>query len=367
MKTLYLHIGTPKTGTSAIQHFLLKNRSVLEAHGYCFPDLPCRYTYARNNRNGYFLTAHTGYQKGFGQISRCFETYDNVILTEETLWRHLCVHPQIAADLKAHAQDNGYQIQIIVYLRAQDEFIVSLWKENVKHRKHALTLTFQERLPQVLENESFILEYASRLDELAAVFGPEHLTVRRYERSSWKNGLVIDDFLECVGLEHTQEYQELESLKNPSLSENTVEIKRIINKETSFSQDENKYLYQFLRRISEDSAAVYPSSVLSKDESLEILNRFSDENTRVAEAYINDGRPLFNDQPGDRVKWSPDNPYLRDDIIRFFSLVTMDLKRENTQLKSELSDLKNDVKEMQEKLKHPLQTLIRHLFRHKKD
>lgn len=395
MKTLYLHIGTPKTGTSAIQHFLLKNRSVLEAHGYCFPDLPCQYTYARNNRNGYFLTAHTGYQKGFGQISRCFETYDNVILTEETLWRHLYVHPQIAADLEAHARKNGYRIQIIVYLRAQDEFIVSLWKENVKHRKHALTLTFQERLPQVLENESFILEYASRLDELASVFGSEHLTVRRYERSSWKNGLIIDDFLECVGLEHTQEYQELDALKNPSLSENTVEIKRVINKEPSFTQDENRYLYRFLRRISEDSAAAYPSSVLSKEASLEILNRFSDENTRAAETYINDGRPLFNDQPVDRVTWSPDNPYLRDDIIRFFSLAAVDLKRENTQLKDELSDLKNDIHEMhkeldrlqkktsgltkdiqknhqlllalKEKLKHPVQTLIRHLLHRKKD
>lgn len=395
MKTLYLHIGTPKTGTSAIQHFLLKNRTVLEDHGFCFPELPCRYTYARNNRNGYFLTAHSGYEKGFQQLENYFEIYDNIILTEETLWRHLYVHPQIAADLSAHARQHGYRIQIIVYLRRQDDFIISLWKENVKHRKHALTLTFQERLPQVLENEAFILQYASRLEDLAAVFGKEHLTVRRYEKSQWKNGLIIDDFLDCVGLEHTPDFQELETFKNPSLSENTVEIKRIINKEPSFTQEENRYLYRFLRQISADSSAAYPCSMLSKEESQELLNLFSDENARAAEAFFPDGEPLFHDQKDDLVKWTPDNPFLQEDIIRFVSVAIVDLHRENMQLKTdrsieelqntvlrqskEIKELKQQLRDMKklceknhrqfllfkDKLKHPFRTLFHRLSRRK--
>lgn len=395
MKTLYLHIGTPKTGTSAIQHFLLKNRTVLEDHGYCFPELPRQYTYARNNRNGYFLTARTGYLKGLKQIEDLFALFDNIVLTEETLWRYLYVHPQVAADLSEHANLHGYRIQIIVYLRSQDDFIVSLWKEKVKHRKHALTLTLQERLSQVLEQEDFILQYASRLDDLAATFGPEHLTVRRYEKSQWKNGLIIDDFLSCIGLEHTPDFQDLVALKNPSLSENTVEIKRIINKETSLTEEENRYLYRFLRQISSDSSSSYPCSMLSKEESGAILDRFSDENARVAENYIRDGKPLFNDVRDDLPKWTPDNILLREDIIRFFSLAVIDLHRENEQLKNNLTNdhllqmvdeqkaeieaLKKQLRELRkitkqnhlqflslkEKLKHPFHTLFHRLSNRK--
>ena len=34
MKTLYLHIGSPRTGTTSIQHFCHVNKDVLEEKGY---------------------------------------------------------------------------------------------------------------------------------------------------------------------------------------------------------------------------------------------------------------------------------------------------------------------------------------------
>lgn len=37
MKTLYLHIGTPKTGTSAIQIFCKDNQETLKKQGYYYP------------------------------------------------------------------------------------------------------------------------------------------------------------------------------------------------------------------------------------------------------------------------------------------------------------------------------------------
>lgn len=37
MKTLYLHIGTPKTATTSIQSFCYQNREILEKQGFYYP------------------------------------------------------------------------------------------------------------------------------------------------------------------------------------------------------------------------------------------------------------------------------------------------------------------------------------------
>ena len=53
--TLYLHIGTPKTGSSAIQDFLAENTRQLEKEQYVFPDFGVRYYKVRAGRNGRWL------------------------------------------------------------------------------------------------------------------------------------------------------------------------------------------------------------------------------------------------------------------------------------------------------------------------
>ena len=39
MNKLYLHLGTPKTATTAIQYFLHNNNGKLQESGYEFPDM----------------------------------------------------------------------------------------------------------------------------------------------------------------------------------------------------------------------------------------------------------------------------------------------------------------------------------------
>ncbi len=55
MATVYLHIGTVKTGSSAIQSFLVNNRSILEQKGYCLPALNFGFGTPFAHRNGHFL------------------------------------------------------------------------------------------------------------------------------------------------------------------------------------------------------------------------------------------------------------------------------------------------------------------------
>ena len=92
MKTLYIHIGTPKTGSSAIQAFLSQNREVLTQKGFCYPKFPFHYDYVSKNRNGYFLRAkklenrQSDFEEGIEMLRKVFEEYSNVILSEEGIW-----------------------------------------------------------------------------------------------------------------------------------------------------------------------------------------------------------------------------------------------------------------------------------------
>ena len=55
MATVYLHIGLPKTGTTSIQNLLWDNRTLLEKHSICYPDLGFRYPHVGYLRNAHFL------------------------------------------------------------------------------------------------------------------------------------------------------------------------------------------------------------------------------------------------------------------------------------------------------------------------
>ena len=97
MKTLYLHVGTPKTATSSIQKFLQINREILEEYGYFFPKLLQKYPNVGLNRNAHFMVevppakdgAERGIsesevlQEGMEQVADAFGKYDHVILSEE--------------------------------------------------------------------------------------------------------------------------------------------------------------------------------------------------------------------------------------------------------------------------------------------
>lgn len=394
MKTLYLHIGTPKTGTTSIQKFLQINNRILEQHGYCFPQQLPRYPGIGINRNAHFMITnqyledgkrdkkreHQILQEGIAQIADIFRLFDNVVLSDETLWKATSsTHKKVFPYLIEESQNIGFRIKIIVYLRRQDEFLISLWNQSIKRNAPTsigTTFTIEERISRELTKSNYLVDYAAKLDSLQKLFGKENLIVRRFSKDDWINGSIIDDFMHCIGLDRTDEFLPLTEQTNPGLQGNTTEIKRIINHETNFSPEESLYLGNFLRELAPESGRRYPCAMLSQEEIRELLHKFEKGNERVATEYIQDGKPLFSDEIKDLPKWQADNPYMMEDVIRFFSAVSIDLRRENAALRKEtevlrkeLSQLQTTVKNEQQnlrtfkyKVKHPLRALWARLF-----
>ena len=401
MKTLYLHIGTPKTATSSIQNFLAINRNVLEKHSYCFPKSLEKTAYVNPKRNAHFLITDYFLEdgshdiqaedacmlRGMEQIHDLLLQVDNVILSEENIWRFSSYsRKRLFPFIADTAREFGYQVKIIVYLRRQDQFLLSRWNQNVKNSARSEIHPIREHLKEVDEKQKLVVNYGKKLDKIAEVFGKENVIVRRFDPKSWVNGSIIEDFMQCVGLEMTEEYQMPDRMVNPGLKGNTVEIKRLINESRSLTTDEKNYVGESLRKMSEDSGRRYPVSMLSVEETKALIKKYEKQNAYVAEQYIGDGKPLFDDTVADMACWEENNPYMQEDIIHFISETVVRLHHENEDLQSQIHLLQGEimqlrseiggqnkklrkVSEWQEKLKqamrHPLRTVFRRVFRRK--
>ena len=90
--TLYIHIGTPKTGTTALQGFLAKNRKTLQEHGAVFPDFGLVYKGVAKNRNAHFLVATKDpfHAKEMGVCMKILKQqaalYPKILISDESIW-----------------------------------------------------------------------------------------------------------------------------------------------------------------------------------------------------------------------------------------------------------------------------------------
>lgn len=88
-KTLYVHIGTTKTGTTAIQSFCIDNQETLNQKGYCYPLFPYRYPDVSERRNARFLLEEASdrqggiFREGMDKIRELFQTYDHIIVSDK--------------------------------------------------------------------------------------------------------------------------------------------------------------------------------------------------------------------------------------------------------------------------------------------
>ena len=97
--TLLLHIGTPKTGTTALQKFLSENSEELKKQGWDFPDMLKEWqiqygerAYKSTQRNGLLLRwsiikkwSEEKKEKLWQMILKHLQS-SNVILSDEVIW-----------------------------------------------------------------------------------------------------------------------------------------------------------------------------------------------------------------------------------------------------------------------------------------
>lgn len=358
MKILYVHIGTPKTGTTSIQKFLCKNRNVLEKYGYCYPDFQDLVPGYSAHINGRFLVqtsmvkskkdriGQRTYRVGMDRVINLFETYDNVILSCESIYRATYSRrSSLWQELKEEGEKHGFSVKIIIYLRRQDLYMVSYYNQKVKMNIRADGRVGQKTWEEFMEPpipEERSLNYYERLERIRVVLGREAIIVRRFDKNHFYGGSLYSEFLHLIGLEYTEEYQVDKEECNQSLMGNTVEIMRLLNEVEELNSEDRSFFKKALYADGPISAKYYKTSMFSKKEAEEFLTEYETENQKIAEEYIGDGQPLFDNTIEDLPKYNHRNEYMIDDVIRFTALCMKQLLNENRKLEKEIINLKSD-------------------------
>ncbi len=334
-KTLYLHIGTPKTGTTSIQMFCMNNREVLQKKGFEYPLYGFDFARAKEHRNGHFLVstimksalehdleAEKREQiRGLKMVEASFEDYDKVLLSEEKIWNHTgLVDFSVWNTIKEFVDAHGYDLKVIVYLRRQDELTVS-WKNQQIQDGWNYYGCFSWEHYMKRGRYYIALDYYDHLQKIAEVIGKDAIQVRIFERKNFPGGLIQGDFLDALGLTLTDEYDMGESSQNPTMPLNMAEIKRLINKLGPRNIGiENVRVRNFFKGVTNTClrSSDYKSDWFSPEERREFLAKWQESNEKLGREYLGTEGSPFHTDIKDLPKWDPHNPHMYEDIIYFF-------------------------------------------------
>lgn len=370
MKTLYIHIGTSKTGTTTIQTYCGINREQLKSKGVLFPIMPYHYDRITENRNGHFLYA-TIYENGvrnkekekqvlkqeLDYIVDCFKDYDNVLLSEESIWWATATRRKgLWKYLQEHSQQNNYQVKIIVYLRRQDQFMMSRYNQILKTDTGGSTQRFYEYFKDMNGKYKCVMNYRQRLDYMAKFFPKENIVVKRFDRSYFYNGDLNADFLHILGVEIDDTFAELPKDENLGISVQSGELKRVLNRLGTMTFAENQKLLQMLNEC-EELLPKREVSIMTTEHIEKFMKKFIDDNESIAVDYIGDGKPMFDYNYKKKPVWSYEDKNYHEEVILFFAKAIDSVYKENIQLKKENERLNNNIEKINKQIENINQKL----------
>lgn len=216
--TLYLHVGLPKTGSSAIQNICFQNREALQKQGVFYPDSSLHWSqhvplakailaplFPDAHFNSYIPTVELS--DWYNELqSRCEENgYRKVVVSSEFLW----AAPAMQSSLEYHepTKENfnlldqaiaAYKtafswfdtVKVIVYLRRQDRWLESFFNQQIKD---GFTIPKEQ---EILSMKNYLL-FSKNLALWEKHFGKENIMVRNFANC---NGDVVNDFCNILSI-----------------------------------------------------------------------------------------------------------------------------------------------------------------------
>ena len=313
----FLHIGTPKTGTTTLQQFLDTNREQLLKHGILYPEtfglnsmglvLGC---YENGKRDGlsklYNIESDKDVEnlrkKLVGNLSTEVRKYNNLnstIFSSEYFQLNLHTNAEIEL-LKSSLNEIGFdQIYIVVYLREQADLANSFYSTSVKAGE-----TAEQPSSPVDNRYRHLCDHRGTLERFGKTFGKSNIIVNIFEKGGIKNNSIIDDFMHIIDSNLNPASLSVPMNKNEALStEGTLVLSRL---NSYFPRWVNGSLNPLRRFVIDFAEEHYANGKYTMPEELykEYRTSFKSGNDWIRANYFPDKITLFKEK--EKAQHSPE-------------------------------------------------------------
>ena len=311
---LVCHIGTPKTASTLIQNSLDANPDWLRRHRLAYgkvlaPDanhitlmFACAneiHDFARDygiNGNDEMEVFREQLRARIAQhIDEVKGHADTMIMSSENLTGNMG-HPDEIARLQEFLSPFFDEIEIVIYVRRQDDAILSMYGEFM--RRGFCADTFAEFVEFCLgeDTPTPYLYYRRELTKWARVWGRENLHVRRFTPGAFVGGDILSDFLTFVLDQDEIDMTGFEPSRddNRGLSAPVLETLRRLYPRIPFIKDGRPNpvrtaLTPFISLLPQK-----PRPMMHPDRAQRIMSHFGPANAWVQETFFPDlSEPLF--------------------------------------------------------------------------
>jgi glycosyltransferase involved in cell wall biosynthesis len=315
-KNLYIHIGLPKTGTSAIQKFFTNNEDILKKkYNLYYPKLG-RWVDGSHHEIAFFL-GHNPYIEMKSPVEQrsyldCLDLELNesgcrdILLSSECF--HLYTNYNFISKFSYH-----YNIKIICYLRRQDEYIESMYSQAVKDNVYKESRPFQEYLAA----EKDKLYFSVFLDRWKTITDKSNFIIKIYESDRFKDRSVVEDFMDIFSVEiNSGDFVfDLEKV-NRSLCQKVLEYKVLLNRVLDKPSDKLTYILEELNK--DESYENAKLNFFTPAERKAFMDAYVLDNKKVVKDYNLNCDDLFSQ---DTRLAEPGLGLRKDDIVRFTNFI----------------------------------------------
>lgn len=312
-KTVFIHIGTHKTGTTALQSWCLENRESLERKYKIYYPSVFAYTDGHHSfvrqisseikqeiplRNGKTDEKHYSCNdRQLRKMLRLSSRNDCDVILSSEMFTYITKEEEIRRLLDIL---KGYEIKIVVYFRPIFEWMHSAYhSRNRTFRKNILAPEeFYSQETGGQQNRINSIELVKRWQK---VFGENKVIVRPFIKKNLMNGSIVDDFFLSIDRDDINTRDDFfknlpSSQANVSLTPFRSEILREMNKHSSFAHLPDNQRSKIINRLASSRLIKEPAGVscfFNRSYAKDLINKYHTEERQLADVYFPKAKDSF--------------------------------------------------------------------------